>query len=59
MAGTVAAVTCPRCQNPKPTLLASTSQVALVDYYRCDICGLVWNQPKTGEGPINIVNEGE
>jgi hypothetical protein len=47
--GSVTGVPCPRCQHPKTSLLDATSQLALVNYYGCKRCGLVWHRPKTGD----------
>jgi hypothetical protein len=33
--------TCPRCQKAGRFLVDSSAN-ALVDYYRCDPCGVVW-----------------
>ena len=51
--GNVTGLPCPRCQHPKTTLLDATSQLALVDYYGCKRCGLVWHLPKSGSGRVN------
>jgi hypothetical protein len=37
---------CPACGNPAPRFLEATSEDALVDYFRCDGCGCVFNIPK-------------
>jgi hypothetical protein len=34
-------------------MLDATSQLARVNYYGCERCGLVWNQPKTANHPID------
>jgi len=36
---------CPNCDHPTPRWLGGPSQDASVDYYRCDVCGHVWNVP--------------
>jgi hypothetical protein len=45
--GNVTGLPCPRCQHPKTSLLDATSQLALVNYYGCKRCGLVWHLPKS------------
>jgi len=45
--GNVTGLPCPRCQHPKTSLLDTTSQLALVDYYGCKRCGLVWHMPRS------------
>lgn len=37
---------CPRCQTPTVRLLELASKQAWVFYYRCEVCGHVWNIPK-------------
>ena len=51
--GNVTGLPCPRCQYPKTSLLDATSQLALVDYYGCKRCGLVWHVPKSGSARVN------
>ena len=47
------------CNNPTPRTLDAPSQFAMVNYYRCDKCGAVWNVDKADpNGPIHIVTEG-
>ena len=45
---------CPTCGNLTPRML-DTSQIALVDYYRCENCSTVFHKPKGAEGPLTIV----
>ncbi|MGH9423111.1 MAG: hypothetical protein ACRD3J_24250 [Thermoanaerobaculia bacterium] len=40
----MSAVIWPRCQDPHPRLLEASSDLAPVNYYRCERCGLVWTQ---------------
>jgi len=42
----MSATRCPRCQNQTPRRLEAASQIAVVNYYYCEQCGLVWNHPK-------------
>jgi transcription elongation factor Elf1 len=51
--GSVTGIPCPRCQHPKTSLLDATSQLALVNYYGCKRCGLVWHRPKSGDGRVS------
>jgi uncharacterized Zn finger protein len=37
--------TCPRCAS-QGRLLVESSKDAVVDYFRCDRCGHVWNRDK-------------
>jgi transposase-like protein len=37
--------TCPRCTS-QGRLLVESSKDAVVDYFRCDRCGHVWNRDK-------------
>ena len=37
---------CPRCQRTGK-FLKDSSAIALVDYYRCDFCRMVWCLDKT------------
>ena len=52
--GSVTGLPCPRCQHPKTSLLDATSQLALVNYYGCKRCGLVWHRPKSGDGRVTV-----
>jgi hypothetical protein len=36
---------CPKCER-LGRLLESTSSIANVEYYRCDVCGHVWTYEK-------------
>ena len=45
---------CPKCQHPSVIQL-QISEIAWVEYYRCDSCGHVWTAPKDGVGPIRDV----
>ena len=38
--------TCPRCLKAEGIRLPMTSEIAVVDYYRCDDCGYVWTDAK-------------
>lgn len=54
---------CPTCQNPTPRTLDAPRLLAAVNYYvnyyRCDLCGAVWNVDKNDpHGPICIVTNG-
>jgi hypothetical protein len=51
--GVVTGLPCPRCENPKTSLLDATSQLALVNYYGCKRCGLVWHRPKGSSGRVS------
>jgi hypothetical protein len=48
---------CPICEQPG-RLLIDASQIAYVDYYRCDPCGEVWaydkNDPKATRKKITL-----
>jgi uncharacterized Zn finger protein len=46
---------CPTCGEQTPRLLEESSRDAVVNYYRCQHCGTVWNKPKDADGPIRIV----
>jgi len=46
---------CPTCGEQAPRLLEESSRDAVVNYYRCEHCGTVWNKPKDAEDPICIV----
>jgi uncharacterized Zn finger protein len=46
---------CPTCGLEAPRLLEESSRDAVVNYYRCEHCGTVWNKPKNAEEPIKIV----
>ena len=48
-------VSCPTCQYASALLLQGPSKIAVVNYYRCKVCGTVWTQPKSGGDPITIV----
>ena len=37
---------CPACADPSPRFLEDSSSSAVVDYYRCEVCGCVFNVPK-------------
>ncbi len=37
---------CMDCREPDPRLLDGTSDMADVNYYRCDFCGCVFCVPK-------------
>jgi hypothetical protein len=37
---------CPSCADPSPRYLQDSSNFAVVDYYRCEACGCVFNVPK-------------
>jgi rubredoxin len=37
---------CPACGNQNPRYLDASSGDAVVDYYRCEVCGCVFNVPK-------------
>jgi hypothetical protein len=39
---------CPSCHAPGSHWLEGVSKDAYVDYFRCQICGHVWNTPKAG-----------
>ncbi|HET6956845.1 MAG TPA: hypothetical protein VFI56_09695 [Vicinamibacterales bacterium] len=57
--GGVTGLPCPRCQHPKTNLLDATSQLALVNYYGCKRCGLVWHRPKSGDGRVSLTTMGD
>ena len=42
-------ILCPNCQAFEGRPLEMSSQIANVDYYRCDRCGHVWTVPKAGK----------
>jgi hypothetical protein len=48
---------CPVCQSVKVHWLKSSSEDAMVDYCRCEVCGHVWNVPKRGDGTIRHVTD--
>jgi hypothetical protein len=45
---------CPKCQQPS-NLLVFTSQLASVDYYRCDPCVHSWCVPKGALEPTKDI----
>ena len=50
---------CPTCHHPTPRTVDAPTTIALVNYYRCDLCGAVWNVPKSDPyGPVQIVAVG-
>ena len=44
---------CPSCGEPSPWVLAEVKWDA--HYYRCPVCGTVWNRPKNVPEPIKII----
>jgi len=46
---------CSLCGTAGPRILEAVSRDAVVNYYRCDACGAVWNRPKNAPEPIFIV----
>ena len=50
---------CPNCKNPAPHIVDRVITDAVVNYYRCDECGHVWNTPKDRpEAKAYIVTQG-
>jgi hypothetical protein len=37
---------CPECHGARGRWLPTSSESAMVDYFRCGYCGHVWNTPK-------------
>jgi hypothetical protein len=36
-------------------MLDATSRLARVNYYGCERCGLVWNEPKTADELLDVI----
>ena len=48
---------CPHCKGKSIRFLSGASDGALVDYYRCETCGCVWNCDKSNPGgTVRIIN---
>jgi hypothetical protein len=42
---------------PGASLVTALNPDALVDYFRCQSCGAVWNLPKGQVGPVHMVTK--
>jgi hypothetical protein len=45
---------CPNC-GCSVSLLLDLSRTTGIDYFRCDDCLMIWNRPKSGARPINVI----
>ena len=45
---------CPKCGSTAPRYLPATSDIAVVNYYRCDDCGHVWTVKKSDSGARQV-----
>ena len=45
---------CPECQRLTAYPLESLNREALVDYYRCSVCGHVWTAPKSDHQQTSV-----
>ena len=46
---------CPSCGHPTPRRVDSVSDMAHVNYYRCESCQLVWTTPKGQPDKITFI----
>jgi hypothetical protein len=52
-------VDCPHCRSSQVRWLPETSQLAVVNYYRCDECGHVWcvSKEQPDGPPIDVTRK--